>query len=122
AVAVAFVVLAVLLLPYAASTRLVRDRIAHELGEWSGLDVAIATAPEITVWPDLQANLTDVTLSLPGSKTPAIAAERVEIELSPFAALAGNIDFSHACFIRPTVRIEAGAETPVLPGRGRIAE
>ena len=122
AVAVALVVLAVLLLPYAASTRLVRDRIAHELGEWSGLDVAIAAAPEIAVWPDLQANLTGVTLSLPGSKVPAIAAERVEIELSPLAALAGNVDFSRARLIRPTVRIEAGTDIPVLPGQGRIAE
>jgi AsmA protein len=122
AVAVALVVLAVLLLPYAASTRLVRDRIAHELGEWSGLDVAIAAAPEIAVWPDLQANLTGVTLSLPGSKAPAIAAERVEIELSPLAAFAGNIDFSRARFIRPTLRVEVGTDIPVLPGRGRIAE
>ena len=114
--------LVVLALPYAASTRLVRDRIADEMSEWSGLDVSIGAAPEISVWPDLQANLTDVTLSLPGTaKTPAITAERVEIELSALAALAGNVDFSRARFIRPTIRVEADAETPALPGNGRIA-
>ena len=68
AVAAGLVVLATLALPYAASTRLVRDRIALEMSEWSGLDVAIGAAPEISVWPDLQAILTDVTLSLPGGQ------------------------------------------------------
>lgn len=123
AVAAALVALAVLALPYAASTRLVRDRIAYEMTEWSGLDVAIAQAPEINVWPDLQANLSGVTLSLPGSqgKAPAITAERVEIELSPLAALGGDIAFSRARFIRPTIRLDAGAAAPALPGGGRIA-
>ncbi len=72
------------------------DRIAHEMSEWSGLDVAIAAAPEISVWPDLQANLTGVSLSRPGSagKAPVITAERVEIELSALAAIGGGVDFS----------------------------
>src|SRR5688500_7744739 len=94
AFAAGLVALAVLALPYAASTRLVRDRIAHEMSEWSGLDVAIGAAPEISVWPDLQANLTGVTLSLPGGAAPAITAERVEIELSALAALGGAADFT----------------------------
>lgn len=123
AVAAALVVIAALALPYVASTRLVRDRIAHEMSEWSGLDVAIAAAPEISVWPDLQANLTDVALSLPGGpgKAPAITAERVEIELSALAAFGGDVDFSRARFIRPTIRIDADANTPALPAGGRIA-
>lgn len=110
-------------LPYAASTRLVRDRIAHEMSEWSGLEVSIGAAPEISVWPDLQANLTDVTLSRPGSagKTPEITAERVEIELSALAALGGNVEFSRARFIRPIIRVEDGTAVPALPGGGRIA-
>lgn len=115
------IVLLVLALPFMASTRLVRDRIAHEMSEWSGLEVKIAEAPEISVWPDLQANLTGVTLSLPGGggRTPVIAAERVEIELSPLAALGGDVDFSLARFFRPTVMIDAGA--PALPTGSRIA-
>lgn len=115
------IVLVVLALPFLASTRLVRDRIAHEMSEWSGLEVEIAESPEISVWPDLQANLTGVTLSLPGSggSTPVITAERVEIELSPLAALGGGVDFSLARFFRPTVTIEAGA--PALPAGSRLA-
>lgn len=123
AVAAALVMLGALALPYAASTRLVGDRIAQDMSEWSGLDVTIAAAPEISVWPDLQANLTGVSLSLPGSagKAPAITAERVEIELSALSAIGGGVDFSRARFIRPTIRIDAGADVPALPGRGRIA-
>ena len=127
ALAAGLVVLIVLALPYAASTRLVRDRIAQEMSEWSGFDVSIGAAPEISVWPDLQANLTDVALSLPGSpgKTPVMTAERVEIELSALAALGGGVDFSRARFIRPTVLIGGAPKAPallaVLPRDGRIA-
>ena len=122
ALAAGFAALVVLALPYAASTRLVRDRIADEMSEWSGLDVSIGAAPEISVWPDLQANLANVTLSLPGAaKTPAITAERIEIELSALAALGGNVDFSRVRFVKPTIWIEAGKETPALPANGRIA-
>ncbi|MEP9385947.1 AsmA-like C-terminal region-containing protein [Mesorhizobium sp. KR9-304] len=121
ALAAGLIVLIVLALPYAASTRLVRDHIAHEMSEWSGLDVSIGAAPEISVWPDLQANLTDVTLSLPGGATPAITAERVEIELSALAALGGAADFTRTRFTRPIVRIEGGGAVPVLPRGGKIA-
>jgi len=123
-VAAGLILLAALILPYAASTRLVRDRIAHEMSEWSGFDVTIAAAPEISVWPDLQANLTGVTLSPPGSSgAPTISAERVEIELSPLAALGGDVDFSRARFVRPTIRIEreAGTDAAALSNGGRIA-
>lgn len=111
-------------LPYLASTRLAGDRIAEDMSEWSGLEVSIGAAPEISVWPDLQANLTDVTLSLPGSAAglgSTITAERVEIELSALTALAGGIDFSNARFIRPTLHLQGGAALPALPQTGRIA-
>ncbi len=117
---------AVLVLPYAASTRLVRDRIASEMSEWSGFDVAIGAAPDISVWPDLQASLTNVTLSLPGSSAAlSVTAERVDIDLSALAALGGAVDFSQMRFTRPVVRIEGGTgdgvPVPALPRGGRIA-
>jgi AsmA protein len=121
AVVAGVILLAMLVLPYAASTRLVRDRIAHELSEWSGFDVAIAAAPEISVWPDLQANLTGVSLSRPGGggTAPTITAERVEIELSALAALGGEVDFSRARFIKPTIRIEGKTERGSVAGTDR---
>jgi len=117
--ATAIVVVAlVLVLPFVASTRLVGERIAEDMRDWSGLDVAIADPPVLSVWPDLQANLTGVTLSLPdGGAT--LTAERVEIELSTLAALSGDIDFSNATFIRPILRLK-NADVPALPGDGRL--
>lgn len=107
------------LLPYAAASRLVSGRIAEEMSAWSGLDVAFAAPPEISVWPGLQATLTDVTLSRRGGDVVA-TAERVEIELSALAALTGGIDFSKARFLSPTIRWRDGAP-PALPVEGRIA-
>lgn len=114
------ILLAVVALPFVASTRLVSDRIAESMSEWTGLDVAIGSVPEIDIWPDLQANLTDVTLSLPGGGAVLIAA-RVEVELSALATIGGDIDFSMARFIRPTVHLPEDAMLPALPGNGRMA-
>jgi AsmA protein len=109
----------VLALPFIASTRLAGERIAEDMRAWSGLDVAVAEAPRIRFWPALQADLTGVTLSLPDGGA-ALTAERVEIELSALAALAGNVDFSTARFIRPTVRLAEGSGMPALPPDSRL--
>lgn len=106
-------------LPFIASTRLAGERIAEEIHAWGGVDVAVAEAPRIRFWPALQADLTGVTLSLPeGGAT--LTAERVEIDLSALAALAGDIDFSTARFIRPTLRLAEGSGMPALPPDGRL--
>jgi AsmA protein len=116
----------VVALPYAASNRIVRDRIALEMGAWSGFDVAIGASPEIEIWPTFRAILTEVAMSprnAPGGRA-AIEAERVEIELSPLAALSGDVVFSTARLIKPTFRVEAsaaGSYAAALPGGGRIA-
>lgn len=125
-IAVLLAVLIALLLPAIASTRIVRDRIALEMSSWSGYRVSIGAPPEIKVWPTFQAVLTDVRLSpwQSPSGPPVIAAERVEIELSALAALRGNVVFSNARFVNPTLHIERianGAYMPELPGGGRIA-
>lgn len=109
----------VLALPFIASTRLAGERIAEEMRAWGGVDVAVAEAPRIRFWPALQADLTGVTLSLPeGGAT--LTAERIEIELSALSALAGDIDFSTARFIRPTLRLMEGSGMPALPPGGRL--
>jgi AsmA protein len=124
-IAVLLAVLISLLLPAIASTRIVRDRIALEMSSWSGYRVGIGAPPEIEVWPTFRAILTDVRLSpwQSHSGRPVIATERVEIELSAFAALRGNIVFSNARFVNPTLHIERtanGAYMPELPGGGRM--
>jgi AsmA protein len=121
AIAAGVAALAAFALPYVASTRLVSERIAEEIGDWSGLDVSIGAAPEISVWPALTAKLTNVALSRPDGER-LITAENVEIELSALAVLSGNTDFSKARFIRPTIHVKDAEMAAALPHEGRIAE
>ncbi len=121
AIAAALVASITLALPYVASTRLVGDRIAHEMGAWTGLDVGIGKAPEISVWPGLQANLSDVTFAKPGGEV-VLTVDRVEVELSALAALGGDIDFTTARFVHPTLRIGGRSGPLSPPAAGRMAQ
>lgn len=124
--AIIVVALAFSALPYFASTRIVRDRIAWEMSAWSGFRVAIDGAPQIQIWPKFSAVLTDVTLSewTETDQPPVIEAERVEIDLSALAALRGDVVFSATRLIRPTLRVDTAANgllLPAAPTGGRIA-
>lgn len=109
AILIAAVVAAV---PFVASTKIVKDRIALEMSAWSGFRVSINGTPEIKIWPVFRATLTDVTLSEwdASAGPPVIEAESVEIELSALSALSGNVDFSDAHFVRPTLRLRRLAD------------
>jgi len=125
-VALIVATLAFAALPYVASTRIVRDRIAWEMSAWSGFRVAIDGAPKIEIWPQFRAILTDVTLSkwTDTTNAPVVQAERVEVELSAMAALRGDVVFQSALLVRPTIRLESLANGLFLPPTstgGRIA-
>ncbi len=112
-------------LPYIASTQIVRDRIAFEMSAWSGYRVELGAAPEIEVWP-FRAILRNVALSgwYDPDRKPVVVAERVDVDLSPLAALRGDIVFSTARLVRPTLHLsagEGGMSLPVSPNAGRIA-
>lgn len=112
-------------LPLVARTQIVRDRIALELSSWSGYQVRIGAAPEIEVWPSFRAILTDVTLSPWNApdRPPVIAAPRVAIKLSAWAALRGGVEFSSLHVFGPTLLVEPagnGLYLPALPGGGRL--
>lgn len=124
-VAVLVIALVVAALPLIASTRIVRDRIAWEMSAWSGFRVTIDGAPRIEVWPKFRAILTDVTLSqwTETDAPPVIEAERVEVDLSAMAALRGDVVFSTARLVRPTIRVQRMANgffLPAIPSGGRI--
>ncbi len=123
--AVIVIALIVAALPLIASTRIVRDRIAWEMSAWSGFRVTIDGAPRIEVWPNFRAILTDVTLSqwTETDAPPVIEAERVEVDLSAMAALRGDVVFSTARLVRPTIRVRRTANgffLPAIPSGGRI--
>jgi len=126
AVCVVIVLLIVAAVPLIASTRILRDRIAGELGAWSGMTVTIAAAPEVQVWPTFQAVLSGVSMTRPGSSDaePAVQAERLELQLSALAALSGDIRFSTARLVNPIVRLEPDADGRYIqpfPEGGRLA-
>jgi AsmA protein len=108
--------------PYVASTRIVRDRIAIELGRWSGYRVEIGATPRLQVWPRLSAELENVTFSEWSSDPRVMAtADRIEVDLSAMAALAGNAVFTAARVIRPKIVIEPDTEAlDLLAGHGRL--
>lgn len=114
AAAAGLVALVAVALPFVASTRLVSDRIADEMSRWSGLEVSIGSASDISVWPDLQANFTDVTLTVPGGGA-VVRAERVEVELSALAALGGQVEFSSTHFFGPTILVSLDDAPRTLP-------
>ncbi|APH73295.1 AsmA family protein [Aquibium oceanicum] len=122
----AVVLLAVVVsIPFVASTQIVRNRIAHELSEWSGYRVILRGAPRIRVWPAFEADLQDVAfLEWGTSDAPAILqADRIEIDLSAIAALRGDIAFSEITVLRPVLRVAAspdGIVLPAAPGGSRM--
>ncbi|MER9069802.1 AsmA family protein [Mesorhizobium sp. M0902] len=123
--AVIVIALVVAALPLIASTRIVRDRIAWEMSAWSGFRVTIDGAPRIEVWPNFRAILSDVTLSqwTETDAPPVVEAERVEVDLSAMAALRGDVMFSTARLVRPTIRVQrtaSGFFLPAIPSGGRI--
>jgi len=108
--------------PYVASTRIVRDRIALELGWWSGYRVNIGATPRLSVWPRLSAVLEDVTFSeWSKDARPVATAERIDVDLSALAALKGNAVFTAATVVRPTIVLDPGTDAlDFLAGKGRL--
>lgn len=118
-------VVAIAVLPYVASTRIVGSRISWELGTLTGYRVEIGAAPAIRVWPSFQATLTDVAFIDRNDieAGPVLRTDRMEISLSAWAALGGKIAFSSLHLERPTLRLDSQGERPLpaaLPENGTI--
>ncbi len=113
------------LIPYVASTQIVRNRIASELSAWSGYRVVLSGIPSIHVWPSFHAELADVSLQEWGKpdEPPVLRSERIAIELSAIAALRGEISFTKVALLRPVLRVsdqDGALPFPVPPRGGRM--
>ena len=125
AVLVVLALFAVAALPWIASTQIVRDRIAYELGLWSGYRVSLGAGPALDVWPGFKATLDNVAFHewAGGDKPPVLEAERLELSLSPLAALRGNVVFAGMSIHRPLLRLSVPGsvvDLPASPGGGRM--
>lgn len=126
AVVLGFIAL-VLALPLIASTQLVRDRIALELSMWSGYRVEMASAPELRLWPNFRARLSNVSFHRweDDGSVPVIAADGIEAGLSALAALSGNVVFTQLTVTRPSVHVwpsEPRADAPDLDSPGKLRQ
>lgn len=106
------VLILVAALPWIASTQIVRDRIADELSAWSGYRVTLGQGPVLSVWPSFRAHLSDVRLTeWRDAEGPAVVeAEQVELDLSAWSALRGEVQFSRIHLVRPLFRLAEGGE------------
>lgn len=122
--AIVVVVLVVAALPLVASTQIVRDRIAGQMGAWSGYRVQLGEAPRIQVWPSFQAILNDVAFARWGDSdaAPVAEAERIEVNLSALAALRGKVVFTNMRVVRPVIRVASRDPFPTVapPGGGKL--
>lgn len=124
--AVAIVALSLLVaVPYVASTRIVRERIAVEMSRWSGYRVEIGSPVTIQVFPRLRAVLDNVTFLewSDDRREPVATAQRIDVELSPLAAMQGDAVFSSAVVTRPTLLLSKDADRiglPAIAGKGRL--
>ncbi|MBI1621101.1 AsmA family protein [Aquamicrobium sp. cd-1] len=116
----------VTVLPWIASTKIVRDRIAYELSLWSGYRVSLGEAPELNVWPTFSAALRDVSFHEWAKESPAVLeADRLDVSLSPLAALRGRVEMSSISMYRPLLRLnrtDVGLDLPASPGGGRMMQ
>lgn len=120
-------VIAIAALPLIASTQLVRDRIAQELGALSGYRVALGRAPQLSFWPIVTARLDDIVLTgwSENGDVPVMEADRMEAELSAFAALRGEVVFNRVRLIRPVLRVRPSGRLiyePSAEASGKISE
>ena len=123
--AIALAVAVLIVLPFIASTQIVRDRIAQELSHWTGYQVTLGAETSIEVWPVVTAHLTDVTFSeFGGSGRPIARVDKIDAALAALPALRGEIVFSQLRLLRPSISLAADdlPPAPVAIPRGRIAE
>ena len=87
-------------LPYIVSTDSIRLHLAQNISAWTGYSVEIRQPPRMSFFPVFRASLSDVTVSKMGdTNTPFMAAERIEVEMSPLDALFGRVAFTETRLI-----------------------
>ena len=87
-------------LPYIVSSDAIRLHLAQNISAWTGYSVEIRQPPRMSFFPVFRASLSDVTLSkMNEANAPFMAAERIEVEMSPLDALFGRVAFSETRLI-----------------------
>lgn len=95
-------------IPLLVSTSLIRDRLAAELSDAIGYRIILRQAPEISVFPRLNATLHGISVSdwNDASAQPLMDADAVSVDLHVGAALRGRLSFSSISLIRPVLHAD----------------
>ncbi|MGB6117318.1 MAG: hypothetical protein WBF87_03785, partial [Mesorhizobium sp.] len=105
------------LLPSIASTQLVRDSIVQELEDLSGYRVTLDASPELVLWPELGAVLTNVAFYDRADATrPLMTAEHIEADIPAWRALFGTIELEGVVLRGPVLNVKMREGWPALPG------
>ncbi len=102
------IVAVLLLLPFAVSSDVVRDRLERDIGNWAGQEVMLGNAPKLTFWPVPRIQLDNVKI-LPRvnpSSDPIMRADSIIANFNLFSAAVGAPNFSEFRLIRPTFNLE----------------
>lgn len=113
-------------LPFAISTDLVRDRLERDISQWTGHQVELLDTPEIGFWPVPHVSLNRISISskiFPEAE-PIVYADEMRADISVLSALVGNPSFSNFVLVRPIFWIEQFHEgnSSWNSHSGRIAE
>jgi len=105
---VVFFITTIAIVPFLISTDAIRLRLARELSVWTGYDVQLRKPPRISIFPFFQVSLPEVLLTHTNnsSRIPLMDAQRIEVDISLYSALTGQVRFSETRIINPRFTID----------------
>ena len=97
-----------LLLPFAVSSDVVRDRLERDIGNWAGHKVSLGQAPKLTFWPVPRIRMDNVEIlpTIYADSDPVMRAESIVANFNLISAALGTPKFSDFRLIRPTFNLE----------------
>lgn len=123
-VATIVITLAIFAIPNLLSTTYVKQRIADQLSQLTGRQVAIQGSSGISLRPYLGVSYDNVIISDDHDQTgrPLIAIEKFRAKLGLFAALFGDAELAEIELIRPHFHlvVDQNGNRNWLPNKGRI--
>lgn len=97
-----------LLLPFAVSSDVVRDRLERDIGNWAGHTVSLGRAPKLTFWPvpRIRMDNFEILPKISADSDPVMRAESIVANFNLISAALGTPKFSDFRLIRPTFDLE----------------
>ncbi|MCJ8307897.1 MAG: AsmA family protein [Hyphomicrobiales bacterium] len=123
-VAAIFLVVAIFAIPNLLSTTFVKQRVADQLSQLTGRQVALEGDSSISLRPYLGVSYDNVTISdaADAEGKPLIAIDELKAKLGLFAALFGDAELTEIELIRPHfhLRIDQNGHRNWLPEHGQM--